>query len=398
LIAAVSTPPREPDAPSFPPDSPRLLSPTAKLGSLILTDNPRQQIRIKRLLIAGVMYVLCIGLLAYTVYVGYAKLNHALVLLAGVLISNAIFFLLLRSGWNKRWADPALTLPQVLVAQTWIACGYAVIGTPHAGTLPLLALVLVFGMFNLSARETRIASVYTIVVMGVVIAYKTITEPDVYVSKAEWVYFFFVVTIMPMISLLALQHTGLRERLRAQKRDLETKNAALEAAFLRIEQMVTQDEMTGLANRRHMVRVVAEHAQRHARLGHKFCLVMLDLDGFKSINDTYGHGVGDNVIRSFAREATKAMRETDVISRWGGEEFLILLSESPPHDSSIGLGRLRSALANAVVCNSTPQLRIQFSAGITEYRPLETIEQTIERADKALYKAKASGRNCTVLA
>jgi diguanylate cyclase len=366
--------------------------------SIIFTNEAKQRLRIARALIAAAIYALCIGLLAYTVYVGYTRPNEAAWLIGGMLISNSVIYALLRSGWNKTRDDPALAFPQVLAAQTWIAGAYAITGTPHAGTLPLLALVLVFGMFNLSARQTRIASVYTVIVMGVIILYKTITDPFVYVVKSEWVYFFIVVTIMPTISLLALQHTGIRDRVRAQKRDLETKNAALEAAFVRIEQMATQDEMTGLANRRRMARVVAEHAQRHARLGHKFCLVMLDLDGFKAINDTYGHGVGDNVIRSFAHEARKAMRETDVISRWGGEEFLILLSESPPHDSSIGLGRLRGALANAVVCDSTPQLRIQFSAGITEYRPLETIEQAIERADKALYKAKASGRNCTVLA
>jgi diguanylate cyclase len=385
---------------SPPSSSPQhhMASMRAKLVSIIFTNEPRQRLRIARALIAAAIYALCIGLLLYTVYVGYTKANEAAWLIAGMLMSNATIYALLRTGWNKNREDPALAFPQVLAAQTWIAGAYAITGTPHAGILPLLALVLVFGMFNLSAPQTRSASVYTVIAMGVIILYKTITDPLVYVVKLEWVYFFIVVTIMPTISLLALQHTGLRERLRAQKRDLETKNAALEAAFSRIEQMATHDEMTGLANRRHMVRVVAEHAQRHARLGNKFCLVMLDLDGFKAINDTYGHGVGDNVIRSFAHEARKAMRETDVISRWGGEEFLVLLTESPPHDSSIGLGRLRGALANAVVCDSTPQLRVQFSAGITEYRPLEAIEQTIERADKALYKAKASGRNCTVLA
>lgn len=393
-------PPRQLNASPMPasPSPQRPASASAKFVSIIFTDEAKQRLRITRALIAAAIYALCIGLLLYTVYVGYTRSREAAWLIGGMLISNSIIYALLRTGWNKKREDPALAFPQVLAAQTWIAGAYAITGTPHAGTLPLLALVLVFGMFNLSARQTRIASVYTVIVMGVIILYKTITDPLVYVVKSEWVYFFIVVTIMPTISLLALQHTGIRDRVRAQKRDLETKNAALEAAFARIEQMATQDEMTGLANRRHMVRVVAEHAQRHARLGHKFCLVMLDLDGFKSINDTHGHGVGDNVIRSFAREARTAMRETDVISRWGGEEFLILLSESPPHDSSIGLGRLRGALANAVVCDSTPQLRIQFSAGITEYRALETIEQTIERADKALYRAKASGRNCTVLA
>jgi diguanylate cyclase len=376
----------------------RMASSGAKFVSIIFTNEPKQRLRIARALIAAAIYALCIGLLIYTVYVGYTRSNEAAWLIGGMLISNATIYALLRTGWNKKREDPALAFPQVLAAQTWIAGAYAITGTPHAGVLPLLALVLVFGMFNLSARQTRIASVYTVIVMGVIILYKTITDPLVYVVTLEWVYFFIVVTIMPTITLLALQHTSIRDRVRAQKRDLETKNAALEAAFSRIEQLATEDALTGLINRRHMLRVVAEHAQRHARLGNKFCLVMLDLDGFKAINDTYGHGVGDNVIRSFASEARKAMRETDVISRWGGEEFLVLLTESPPHDSSIGLGRLRGALANAVVCHSTPQLRIQFSAGITEYRPLETVEQTIERADKALYRAKASGRNCTVLA
>lgn len=369
----------------------------AGLARLILTDDPRQRLRISRALVAGAIYALCITLLALTVHFGFTQPNHALWLSVGMIISNAMVYFLLRSGWNLNRPDPALAFAQVIGAQTWIAGAYCITGSLHGGTLSLLALVLVFGMFNLSERETRNASIYTVLIMGIVILYKAITDPAVYMVTSEWFHFSIVVTIMPTISFLALQLAAVRERVRSQRRDLEIKNSALQDALARIEQMATEDELTGLMNRRHMLRVITEHAQRHARMGQKFCLVMLDLDAFKAINDTYGHGVGDNVIRSFAREAVKAMRETDVISRWGGEEFLILLSESPPHDSSIGLGRLRSALNNAVVCDSTPKLRIQFSAGITEYRALEAIEQTIERADRALYKAKASGRNCTVL-
>lgn len=394
----MSIPHRQSSTVPVPLAPPHKKSGIAKLPSLVFTDDPKQRLRITRALIASTVCALYVGILGYTVHAGYAQLNQALWLIGGMLISNTTIYVLLRMGWNIGRPDPALAFPQVLAAQTWIAGAYAIIGPLHAATLPILALVLVFGMFNLSARETRVASVYTVIVMGVIILYKCITDSAVYEPKLEWVYFFIVVTIMPTISYLALEQTALRERLRAQKRDLETKNAAVEAALARIEQMATVDELTGLANRRHMLRVIAEHAQRHARLGHGFCLVMLDLDGFKMINDTHGHGVGDDVIRGFAREARKAMRETDVIARWGGEEFLILLSESPPNDSSIGLGRLRGALVNAVVCDSVSHLRTQFSAGITEYRPAEAIEQTIERADKALYKAKASGRNCTVLA
>ncbi len=393
----MSTPPQQTNA--VPASlAPRAKSGIEKLASLVLTDDRRQRVLITRALVGSASCALYFGLLVYAVYVGYAQLNQVLLLGCCMLISNTTIYVLLRTGSNTHRTEPSLLFPQVIAAQTWIAGAYAIVGPMHPAALPILALVLVFGMFNLSARETRSASLYTVIVMGVIILYKSITEPAVYEPRLEWVYFFIVLTIMPSISYLALEQATLRERLRRQKRDLETKNAALVAALARIEQMATVDELTGLANRRHMLRLVAEHAQRHARLKHSFCLVMLDLDGFKMINDTYGHGVGDDVIRGFAREATKAMRETDVIARWGGEEFLILLSESPPNDSSIGLGRLRGALVNAVVCDSVPHLRTQFSAGITEYRPLETIEQTIERADKALYKAKASGRNCTVLA
>jgi diguanylate cyclase len=103
------------------------------------------------------------------------------------------------------------------------------------------------------------------------------------------------------------------------------------------------------------------------------------------------------VLRIFALQALAALRDTDIIGRWGGEEFLLLLPETPPGSSTHGVTRLRESLLQLSVTELAPDIRIQFSAGIVEFRLGEPVEQAIERADKALYAAKSAGRNCTVV-
>jgi diguanylate cyclase (GGDEF)-like protein len=124
---------------------------------------------------------------------------------------------------------------------------------------------------------------------------------------------------------------------------------------------------------------------------------MIDLDHFKDVNDSFGHAVGDEALRAFANQARAVLRNTDVIGRWGGEEFLLVLPESPPGEPTVGVERLRARLAELVPCPSAPELRIRFSAGFTRYIEGEPIGQAIERADRALYQAKEDGRNRTVV-
>jgi diguanylate cyclase (GGDEF)-like protein len=343
-----------------------------------------------RSLLSALVFFVCVGLIAYCERIGLMKPGSGDLLVVGIFISCAGFYIALRSGFNLRFEEPALSLPQIMVALTWIAGAYGITNEGHGGTLMLVSLVLVFGAFNMNVRRTRISGIYAVMVMGSTMAYKSTVDPQHYPVQIEWMYFAFVVTIVPTITVLADQLNSMRQRLKAQRSEL---TVALE----RIREMATRDELTGLINRRQMTLALAEHASLSKRSLALFSVAMLDLDFFKKVNDTYGHGVGDEVLRGFAVEATQALRETDLIARWGGEEFLVLMPEVPPGSPSVGLDRLRARLAASQLSQSVPELRMGFSAGVTTFRVGEKIEEAIERADKALYQAKAAGRNQSVL-
>ncbi|MEJ7807471.1 MAG: diguanylate cyclase, partial [Telluria sp.] len=210
-----------------------------------------------------------------------------------------------------------------------------------------------------------------------------------YPADQEIIYFALLATILTATSQVSVLLSIMRQRLKSQK-------AELERALAHIQEMATHDELTGLANRRHLLDLLNQHALRHARGGPSFYVAMADLDHFKRINDTHGHAVGDEALRTFARQAQAQLRNTDVIGRWGGEEFLLLMPETPPGDPNVGLERLRANLANCPASEQVPNLRVRFSAGLSRYRAGEAIGDTIERADRAVYAAKDGGRNRTV--
>ncbi|CAH0350779.1 diguanylate cyclase domain-containing protein [Aquabacterium sp. CECT 9606] len=353
--------------------------------------DPKQRLRIKRSLMAATVYLLCIGLQIYAYYVGYMQLDDAKVLSAACIGNIVFWYAVLRSGVNLRFKDPSLTLPQILSSLTIIVGAYALTGPVHGSTMMLLALVLVFGIFNLKAKGAMIAGAYTVVIIGIAMAIKIQIDPVHYPFKLEFAHFWMTVAIVPTISSLAVQLSNMREKLKAQKNELAE-------ALTRIQVLATRDELTGLVNRRHMLDVLGQHQKRLERSGHhRFCLAILDIDHFKRVNDTYGHGVGDEVLRHFAEEAQKVMRDTDVLARWGGEEFLLLLNDTSPALANIGLERIRTHLASVTMAPSQPGLAPTFSAGLTGYCDNERLDVCIERADKALYKAKRDGRNRTVI-
>ena len=362
-----------------------------QLTALILGSERKQQLRISRSLTAAFVFLACIGLQIYAYRHGFMEVQYVWRLSIVILVNVVFWYALLRSGLNLRFRDPALTLPQVLSALTIITYAYSVTGRIHGSIMMLLTLVQVFGIFNMSQRDSRLAGFYSLGLMGCAMVYKTLTDPENYPYQLELAHFILIAAILPTISSLAGQLNSMRMRLQSQKNELAQ-------ALTRIQILATRDELTGLFNRRHMMEVLTQHQKRLIRSGHhRFCLALLDIDHFKRINDTHGHGVGDEVLREFAATLQRALRDTDVLARWGGEEFLLLINDTSPELANIGLERARDMLASAPLLAHMPDLRVTFSAGLTGYDDVEELSICIERADQALYRAKAEGRNRTVI-
>jgi len=170
----------------------------------------------------------------------------------------------------------------------------------------------------------------------------------------------------------------------------------LQRALATINELAIRDELTGSHNRRFLIGLVDKEKERSDRNGRAFCLCLFDIDFFKRINDTYGHAAGDVVLRSFAQSVQGQIRGTDAFGRYGGEEFLLMLPETPAPDAVVLAERVRRAIAE-LRCSGPETggsaITLTVSVGVAEYRLGEAVAQVIARADEALYLAKSLGRN-----
>lgn len=157
------------------------------------------------------------------------------------------------------------------------------------------------------------------------------------------------------------------------------------------------DELTGLRNRRYLMRRYHEEFERSRRLGRPLGFFMMDLDHFKGINDSCGHPFGDLVLKAVARAIAEAVREYDIAGRYGGEEFAVIVSETSPQDMMILAERIRETIAALFIGDDQACIRVTVSLGVAVLGGEDTAESLLKRADVALYQAKHGGRNRTVL-
>jgi diguanylate cyclase (GGDEF)-like protein len=170
----------------------------------------------------------------------------------------------------------------------------------------------------------------------------------------------------------------------------------LEQALNTINELAIRDELTGTHNRRYMLSLIEREKERSDRSGRIFSLCLLDIDFFKRINDTYGHAAGDTVLRQFCLSVQQHVRGADSFGRYGGEEFLLMLPETPAVDALVLAERVRAAIEKMRCLDAGSEIALTVSIGVAEFRPGEQITQTVGRADEALYLAKSSGRNRVV--
>lgn len=197
---------------------------------------------------------------------------------------------------------------------------------------------------------------------------------------------------------LVEQLSRLRSDLSRSNCALEQKNADLAVALERLNELATHDELTGAFNRRVMVERLELQAVYKARYGTLASVAMLDLDHFKRINDSHGHSVGDLALKALVRALDGALREGDILARFGGEEFLILLPLSGHEAAAQTAERLRLAVAGVELDVGGTRIPLRASLGVAELKTGENVSGWLHRADQALYRAKDEGRNRVVVA
>jgi len=169
--------------------------------------------------------------------------------------------------------------------------------------------------------------------------------------------------------------------------------AFLRRHYAQMHQMAHTDALTNLINRRAMQLRLDGELERAHRYNRPFALLLADIDHFKKINDTFGHSVGDQVLREVASRLGQYLRESDSLARWGGEEFLILAPETDLHQAHL----LAERLLEAIRQNPISGVPVTLSLGVACYRQGDTVAALLSRADEAMYRAKAGGRNQVVL-
>lgn len=195
------------------------------------------------------------------------------------------------------------------------------------------------------------------------------------------------------------ENESLRRDLEMALSEVRTKNLQLEQSLKRVEEVAATDPLTGLYNRRHFGKVLDQLFAEAQRYDTDLSCVMIDLDGYKQLNDSFGHQVGDQLLVVAAKAITANLRRMDVAARYGGDEFVLLLPRAAGPESASVVTRVRDDFRHASAALLRRNDGVTMSIGIASVKSdnIAGIEQLIARADAALYRAKAEGRNRIII-
>ena len=192
---------------------------------------------------------------------------------------------------------------------------------------------------------------------------------------------------------IRLHTVHLEKMVNQRTEEISSKNALLNEQNIKLEELVSKDPLTHLYNRRAFMSLLDKELSRAKRHSSTTTLAILDIDHFKKVNDTFGHNIGDEVLCRFASELVNNMRLEDLICRWGGEEFVVLLWGTTADDAFSSMNQIRENISNVEFDTVG---KVTFSTGMATMEKAEDFKSWLHRADEALYKAKESGRNCIV--
>ncbi len=354
---------------------------------IIPKDDPKQELRLRRFFMALGMYAFCV-LLAYLSYVAnIMEWRPIFVYLVGIPIINISLYIVFRTGLNLRMRDPSLTSIQICIGILVVMYGMYYANEARGLLLLIYILVLLFGIFRLNTRQFLFISIFSLLTYGIDIFLLHTFRPQDVAFQIEYLQLGVLSLVLVAFSIVAGYISSMRQNLNMSK-------AELEKSVLLIREMAIRDDLTGFYNRNHLMELIEYERNRYTRTGSSvFTLAMLDIDHFKNVNDAHGHQAGDQVLKTLAGLIRKTLRGTDFCGRYGGEEFLIVLTQTNIDGAKIFAERIRNLIDNTKLTESGHEIKITASIGLAEYKAQEDIEKTIHRADIALYEAKNKGRN-----
>ncbi|WP_238382880.1 GGDEF domain-containing protein [Cognatilysobacter segetis] len=347
----------------------------------------RRRLGLLQWLIATLVYAGIVLLLVTGVREGWMQASALRAWAGFVALVQLASYVALRSGWSERFRDPSLTAWQLSMGVVAVNWGYLICGPMRTSALFPLMVIFAFAAFALRWRQIALLTALAVASLVVAVALRTAyphwvpAEGAVDPFRVDVNNVLMILVVLPALAVIAARLSGLRQKLRDQRE-------ALARALEEVERLAVSDELTGLPNRRSMQTLLDRSIALSARGVAPFCVAILDIDHFKTVNDELGHAAGDAVLREVGRLGHAELRATDVLGRWGGEEFLLVMPGSIDA-ATAALARIREA----VTAGAYPSRRITLSAGIAVHRPGEDADALLARADRALYAAKRAGRD-----
>ena len=359
------------------------------LAAALPADLLKRRVLQRRQMLAVQAASYSLGALVMLVY-SYAGTVSAIIpssyFLCGLTLTG-FFTVLSETHFNDRFEDHYLTIYQI-AGNVALQLGF-LLAAPEIGYAFLSVLFLIFGFGALRMTSQQAIVAWTLTTLGLapifLLTNITIEMPVATHIERVAAMLGFVITI-GQCAFVGLYGSSMRKM-------LYNRSFELKAANKRIEELAELDELTGSLNRRCIMRLLDDEITRAHRSKAPCSIALIDLDWFKRINDTYGHPIGDEVLRTFAITVFANIRTIDQFGRYGGEEFLLVLPDTPEEEAIRMLDRLRAIIADLDWSAFSPGMRVTISAGLAVLKPDETPDTFLARADSALYAAKARGRN-----
>ena len=346
-----------------------------------------QAVRVRRFLLGVAAYAVCAPLVVLAHLLGIVAFAPMATTLAAMVAVNLAVYLLFRTRANERFADPSLTWLQTLAGIAVLM--YVVYHWDRDRGLAVMMclVVLSFGTFRFNRREFLTAAGIVLAAYAGVINLLMWMKPHVINVPLEFFQWVTLALELPTYAAVGGRLSEIRQRLRRT-------NDELSSALEMIQKMATHDTLTGLPNRA-LFNETLNHAIAQAdRHGRNLAIFFLDLDRFKNINDTLGHGMGDRVLQEGARRITGALRASDLVARLGGDEFVVLVEDFA---DTAHLGEIAKKVLDAFDATfqiDGQELGLSASIGICTYpQDGATAQELLSNADIAMYRAKEQGRN-----